>query len=174
MDVLLRLLPKGKYAAMGYYDRLSCRQLQFDIRLTTKTVKNYITLEEYPMTCLAISGATYKGGCNCQQIDAISKYRDRVSELKLRDFDRLIRIWREYHLNDLTAGTFAQEEALKEWKKTHKYDYTAACKYLEERELLVDKGYKYGTGWLCKPIPSEDVEFLMRLPKIWREDDWLG
>ena len=80
MDVLLRLLPKGKYAAMGYYDRLSCRQLQFDIRLTTKTVKNYITLEEYPMTCLAISGATYKGGCNCQQIDAISKYRDRVSE----------------------------------------------------------------------------------------------
>lgn len=174
MDVFLRLLPKGKYAVMGYYDRLSCRSLQFDIGIQTKQVKNYITLTEMPMACLTISGATYKGGLNCQQIDAINKYRSRVPEWKLRDFDRLMQIWRDYHLNDLTAGTFTQEKAIQEWKKTHKYNYDGARRYLEECGLLVDKGHTYGADWLCRPIPFEDIDFLMKLPKIWTEDDWIG
>lgn len=173
MEIRLRLLPKGKYAAKGYYHRLSCRQLQFDIRLQTKVARNYITLEEEPMVCLAISGATYRGGSNCQQGVAIGQYRDRVPPQQLGDFDRLMQIWNDYHLNDLTAGTFAQEEALKEWKKNHKYDYDAACKHLEEINLLVDNEYRYGSGWLCKPIPTEDIAFVQALLEKWKESDWL-
>ncbi len=171
MTIYLRLMPQGKYATMGYYSRMSSRRLQFDIRIQTKQALNYISLKECPMTCLSICGATYKGGVNCQQIDEINQYRCRVPKEKVSDFDRLMRIWSEYHLNDLTAGTFAQEKALKEWEKTHKYNYTAACQYLESCGLLVDKGYRYGTKWLCKPIPSEDVEFLTKLKEKWTEDE---
>ncbi len=171
MQVFLRLMPQGKFAIMGYYSRLSCRSLQFDIQLQTKQAQNYITLEKMPMICLSICGATHKGGGNCQQIEAISRYRDRVPKSKLEDFDRLMQIWRDYHLNDLTAGTSAQEKALEEWEKSHKYDYKGACQYLEEHGLFVDRGYKYGTGWLCKPIPSDDVVFLRELFTIWEEDN---
>lgn len=171
MEVYLKLLPKGKYAAKGYYYRLSCRQLQFDIQLLTKTARNYITLSEEPMTCIAISGAIHKGAGNCQQRVAISQYRDRVPPSRLEDFDRLMQIWEDYHLNNLTAGTLRQEEALGEWKKAHQYNYNAACEYLEKLNLLTDNGYRYGSGWLCKPIPPEDVMFIQALLEKWKEND---
>lgn len=34
---------------------------------------------------------------------------------------------------------------------------TKACKFLEEEGLLIDNGYKFGTGWLYQGIPAEDL-----------------
>lgn len=173
MDLYLRLLPKGKFASMGYYNHMSRRSLQFQICIETRTRKNYETLQKSPMACLSICGATHRGGANCQQQEAIKSYRDRVPPAELCDFDRLLSIWDTYHLNDLTSGTITQEEALSEWKKSNKYDYAAACKYLESLGILEDRGYKYGTGWLCKPVPQEDIDFLLSLNTKWKESDLL-
>ena len=50
-------------------------------------------------------------------------------------------------------------ELIKEYRKTavNKHDYTAECKYLEERNMLVDRGYEYGTSWLCTTFPKDEL-----------------
>ena len=73
---------------------------------------------------------------------------------------KLVEFWKKHHLNDLKAGTKAQTELLEEFRKSaenNKYDYTAECKYLEERNMLVDRGYKYGTSWLCTTFPQDEL-----------------
>ena len=37
------------------------------------------------------------------------------------------------------------------------------CDYLESIGLLVDDGYKFGTGWLKRDIPVEDVAVIGKL-----------
>ncbi len=102
--------------------------------------------------------------------EIVELFRDRVPPDELASFDRLVRIWRDYHLNDITAGTQVQELALKQWKKENKYDYYAARAYLKEIGLEEDRGCTYGTKWLTRPIPQDDVEFLKELIVRWAED----
>jgi len=92
---------------------------------------------------------------------------------------RMIEIWREYHLNDMNAGTPRQTAAIEEWiAKGNKYDYEDACKYLKSINLYEDtkiddlkpqeclpdevragkRGYRYGEGWLFREIPANVVE----------------
>lgn len=84
------------------------------------------------------------GGCG-QIIDSILPANEHQ--------EKLIKFWKEYHLNDMKAGTPKQEAALDKWKTDgNKYDYTNACEYLsclkpdgtplsalEEREIGADK-----------------------------------
>ena len=98
-------------------------------------------------------------------------------ELKENDlFMESYDLWKKYHLNDMHAGTPAQEAAIKEWEAAgHNYDYKKACAYLESIGLYEvpietahfsnpnskhenDKTYKYGHGWLKEEIPAADVE----------------
>lgn len=60
----------------------------------------------------------------------------------------LVAMWREWHLNDMQAGTPAQMELLKDFKG----DYTAQCEFLGG--LLIDNGYKYGSARLKKELPQ--------------------
>ena len=81
---------------------------------------------------------------------------------------RLKEIWKTYHLNDLNAGTEKQSGYIEEYKKANpewRYDYTAACNILEEADLLMDRGYKYGSKWLVRPIPETIVEEITDLLK---------
>lgn len=170
--IYLRLIPCGKFAKLGKYFRKSTRCLQFEISLTEKNVIRYDTLQADNIPVLSICASPRKGRCGDQCIEQIVKlYRERVPALELASFDRLVRIWREYHLNDLTAGTQVQESALKEWKKQNKYDYSAAREYLKEVGLEDDRGFIYGAQWLARPIPQEDVAFLEELIVEWAEDE---
>ena len=68
-------------------------------------------------------------------------------------------IWKNYHLNDLTAGTFNQMAYLKTLKRPSNAEfYTWECEQLEKAGLLYDlyegEPYKYGTRWLTNPIPE--------------------
>lgn len=77
-------------------------------------------------------------------------------------FKELYRFWQLYHLNGLHAGTVDQEHAIEEWKKLgNKYDYTAVCEYLKSIGLyeVMHEGklYRYGSGWLYRPIPENDL-----------------
>ena len=134
--IYLRLIPCGKFAKLGKYFRKSTRCLQFEISLTEKNVIRYDTLQAVKLPVLSICASPRKGRYGDQCIERIVElYRDRVPELELASFDRLVRIWREYHLNDLTAGTQVQELALKEWKKQNKYDYSLLSIFMEHVAL---------------------------------------
>lgn len=74
----------------------------------------------------------YKSGGG-QVLDEIAKAYPRDEMVK-----RIVKVWRQYHLNDTTAGLPEQEAAIKEWLAAgNRYDYDKACKMLEERGLLV-------------------------------------
>lgn len=67
-------------------------------------------------------------------------------------FRLLYRLWSDWHLNDLHAGTEAQEKALKDHPCS---SYTDSCEYLKSIDLYEDNGYIYGSSWLYRPIPEE-------------------
>jgi hypothetical protein len=73
---------------------------------------------------------------------------------------RLCDLWDRWHLNDMRAGTPAQEAAIRTWRAAlpdprRDYDYGAACDYLKSLNLYDDQGYKYGHAWLFEPVPAE-------------------
>lgn len=80
-------------------------------------------------------------------------------------FIKLHRLWKLYHLNDMRSGTIKQENALDDARKSGKYlcYYEDSCKYLESIGLLEDDGYKYGSSWLYREIPENDLKEIISL-----------
>ncbi len=64
----------------------------------------------------------------------------------------------DWHLNDMKAGTVAQEAELEkhEWDH-HGSHYDWACVRLDEAGLLIDNGYKYGSAWLKRDLPADVI-----------------
>lgn len=80
-------------------------------------------------------------------------------------FNKIYYLWKNYHLNDLHAGTPKQEKLLKDNVQEHDWDYTRCCEFLEKHELLYDNGYKYGTSWLYEAIPEKDLKLIYEILK---------
>lgn len=78
---------------------------------------------------------------------------------------RLYEIWKRWHLNDMRAGTFVQEEILRQAKASgiELNDYDDTCNYLQRFDALVDDGYKYGSKWLKEELPREVVDYVYAL-----------
>lgn len=114
---------------------------------------------------LSISGVVYEGKkllkseknliCAGQCQD---EARDLIGE-------KLFQVWERWHLNDMRAGTPAQENALSEVKHTFNRInwYEQACDYLKCKGLLVDDGHRYGTAWLTEALPQDVVQYLESL-----------
>ena len=78
---------------------------------------------------------------------------------------RLAAIWREWHLNDMIAGSPAQEAWLAANPVTAVYPeshYTKACAALTAAGINPDPGYlhngkpyAYGSAWLKRDIPAD-------------------
>lgn len=93
------------------------------------------------------------------------------------------RLWESYHNNDMHPGTEEQEKVIKEALDSGvmpRYDYESARNLLEWRGMLsvIHNGemyeYEYGTGWIYKPIPKDDIELIkiiMDEPNYIREGD---
>ena len=77
---------------------------------------------------------------------------------KRQNFDEIIEVWEKYHLNDLKAGTPAQNNIAKEYCKEHRYDYNAICDLLKEQGIYEDNGYRYGSSWLFEKIPESVLD----------------
>ena len=113
---------------------------------------------------LSIQGDHYlkydKTPDSCGQcIDELKAFSD------IKDVDKFIDVWEEYHLNDLHAGTPEQEDALdKEFGKNYP-DYAIQCAYLKEIGLyeveLNGKPYKYGHAWLFEEVPQDVLDFVV-------------
>ena len=90
-------------------------------------------------------------------------------------------LWKRWHLNDMRAGTPAQEEAIRAHRKRIDTaegrrafdDYRARCSYLESIGLLVDDGYIYGSSWLVEEVPADVLEWLAGLPDTDRQPAWV-
>jgi len=75
---------------------------------------------------------------------------------------KIVDIWSQYHLNDLTPGSPKQMVYLKSLSKPSNAEfYTWECEQLKKVNLLIDesflhngKPYKYGTAWLKTEIPE--------------------
>ena len=102
-----------------------------------------------------------------QCLDDIYKCFDRTRE-DFKLFETIYHMWSKWHLNDLHAGTIAQEEAVDEYfiRMNKSYEYVEAKKYLESIGLLYDKDendYQYGTSWLYREIDPKDLETIKSL-----------
>tara|TARA_R110002012_G_scaffold312594_1_gene523488 strand:+ start:737 stop:1186 length:450 start_codon:yes stop_codon:yes gene_type:complete len=76
------------------------------------------------------------------------------------------RLWKLYHLNDMNAGTIEQEQHLKSLGKYQDYDW--ACEELKKvnlYEIPLEQGitYKYGSAWLLREIPKNDLDKIKRI-----------
>lgn len=75
-------------------------------------------------------------------------------------------LWKKHHLNSAHAGTEEQEKALEGFSG----DYEARCNRLKELGLYEveheGKPYKYGHGWIYRPIPEEDLARIWNLMNI--------
>ena len=93
---------------------------------------------------------------------------------------RFFDAWHRWHLNDLTAGSPAQEQYLRDnpipqseyaYPKSH---YDVACAKLAEAGLNPDaNGYKYGTAWMREEVPDEVIAFLHALPEADQKPAWV-
>ena len=91
-----------------------------------------------------------------QCVDTVAAYFPANKKVQ-----RMLAVWREWHLNDMTAGSPAQEAWLKANPSTDN-DYTVACARLADAGLNPDPGYlhnekpyKYGSAWLKRDLPPE-------------------
>ena len=126
------------------------------------TVEIELKEKEQGQKVLSISGNIwnniktdiYNGG---QNLETIRAFRGHLERPKL--FNKIFRLWKLYHLNDMHSGTQKQERELKKAKLNNwANDYNKCCNYLESIGLLIDNGYKFGTSWLYEVIPEQDLK----------------
>lgn len=102
----------------------------------------------------------YEGGGQC--LDTIGKKYPKNKEVQL-----IVELWKKYHLNDMNAGTPRQTEHLKSLGEYKDYDW--ACEELKKVDLYCDKEfspknpYKYGSSWLYREIPQNDLELIKQI-----------
>ena len=107
-----------------------------------------------------------------QCLDTIN---DNCPDIKANPiWQKIYRLWKLYHLNDMHAGTVEQDEALDKWRAQSKDNtnqtvkgYDKACEYLMSIGLYEveynGKPYRYGSGWLKRDIPEEDLNQIKEL-----------
>lgn len=122
--------------------------------------RHYETLDTlYGLPCLSIHGNLYRKRARtpfaCGQI--YDSFEPQTAAQK-----HLVEFWKQHHLNDMQAGTKRQQQCLKDNDGNEKFDYTNSCKILEQHNLLVDNGYKYGTDWLWREYPIDELEQLIK------------
>ena len=94
----------------------------------------------------------FSGGGQC--LDSVL---DMYPENKL--VKEIHTLWKKYHLNDMNAGTIEQSEYLDSLGEYKSYEW--ACEELKKVGLYKanykGKKYTYGSAWLPREIPIEDV-----------------
>lgn len=99
--------------------------------------------------------------CGGQCLDTLFKCL-KSNKMMNKQFERIYRLWKLYHLNDMHAGSERQEKALELVNKLH-VDYKERCDYLKSVGLLYDDGYLYGSAWLYREIPSDDLKSIKEI-----------
>ena len=163
-------MKKDKIICIGIDENRYSVFLEMEIRTRENPCRHWETLEEIKdAKVLSICGY---GRWNSISFSYGGQIQDTIRE-NLDNFRKLyipkdkilliLDIWDNWHLNDLQAGTRLQTEVLNVIQAERKekiIEYTWCCDILKQYGLYEDKGYKYGHGWLLKPLPP-DVEKLI-------------
>jgi hypothetical protein len=88
---------------------------------------------------------------------------------------QMLAVWREWHLNDMKAGSPRQTAWLAAHPRVLKYDFTQQCRALKDAGLNPDrqcvhengKPYSYGSAWLRRELPADVVAMI----NSWSEAD---
>ena len=97
----------------------------------------------------------YRLGKHGQCLDALNPYMENNTL-----WNMIYRLWKNYHLNHMHAGTKKQEQKLEEVFGDLPVDYEDKCDCLAEYGLLEDDGHKYGHDWLYWEIPADDLAIM--------------
>lgn len=81
----------------------------------------------------------------------------------LKDLEKIIELWKEYHLNNFNAGTDKQKVAIDQNPDIKFKRYDLICEYLKSIDLYEDRGYRYGSSWLIRLIPKDVLDSLSKL-----------
>jgi len=115
---------------------------------------------------LAISGSIFEGRVVDKNCFSAGQCYDSIEPSNFKEADliqKIIDVWKEWHLNGTLAGDKAQEEALAKFYANNpkvKQDYDHAVAFLKSAELHDHNGYVYGTKWLGKPVPQDVINFV--------------
>lgn len=98
----------------------------------------------------------------------------------LPQVERLRAIWKRWHLNDMRAGSPAQEDYLRAHPIRNDADYyTTACQVLADVGRNPDPNYMhngspyvYGAAWITERVPHDVLEWLAALPKAEIVSPW--
>jgi hypothetical protein len=145
-----------------------------------------IRYEDGRLSIQGVEGPNSHGGCrgSCgQSRDSLKGSIDFAPGWTQEMADRLAAVWERWHLNDLTAGSPAQEAFLRANPVVAVYPesrYTKACEMLANAGLNPDPDfygkdsmpYLYGTEWLYEEVPTDVLDFLESLPVTDKEYPW--
>ena len=127
---------------------------------TKEFAKIFMSLEkkEDGKICFSASGLAVYDSDEINDYVYGGQCLDKIKELHPDNklINEVHELWRKYHLNDLKAGTLKQEEYLISLGEYINYDW--ACEELKKVGLYEDDGYRYGSAWLYREIPIEDLK----------------
>lgn len=128
-------------------------RLEIEIRTKDDTAQDWDTLKEVENPrVLSITGDCGNG---CGQI--VDSFVPTPTQKLLVDF------WHENHLNDLSAGTKKQTEYLREAGVfADSWEYDRAVSVLHDADLLCDRGYIYGHGWLYRSFDEDELNRIVK------------
>lgn len=158
MDEIQKTFDFGKVDFCGCGRRIN--RMTVEVRLDYKD-------GDKTKPCFAVSGDVWNSkntdiiaGGQC--LDEMNKYlRGNAT------WNKIYRLWKLYHLNDMHPGTKKQEDAVEEhFGENWTYDYDKVKAYLQEIGLYDDGGNKYGHSWYYREIPSDDLAIIKSLLDI--------
>jgi len=78
------------------------------------------------------------------------------------DFQQLLDIWDEWHLNDVRPYCQHQKPIAKHAYKLGYWEYEELLK-IPQLKCCPVCGYEYGTAWHYEPLPQEVIDFIHQL-----------
>jgi hypothetical protein len=145
----IRDLDTGKVAGRVYVD-VELREVGGDWQTTDhRTVHGYTKLSITGTEYYANGGpGTYRVSSCGQIINALAEINDLTSaELDLTTLRWLRQVWKRWHLNGLNAGCNHQTLG-------------------RTKESCPETGYRHGSAWLVKELPTDLVTELIEVLKL--------
>lgn len=152
---------KFKFNKIAYYGKRKVNTPEVEMELTDTDKGPELSI------CGLIWNASHTDCVCCGQcLDEMNRFESLKHNAL---FAKLYRLWKLYHLNGLHAGSEKQEDALLKWEDSftpndsRSNDYVSRCDYLKSIGLYVDDGYTYGSKWLYREIPEDDLKLIKEL-----------
>ena len=131
------------------------------------------------LSITGVEGPKANGNCrgsSGQCVDALGEVTDFAPGWNPESAGKLKAIWERWHLNDMRAGSTAQEVWLRAnpvaavYPESH---YVKASEALAAAGLNPDAdGYKYSSAWKREEVPISVVAWLTGLPDADRAHPW--